>query len=89
SACKEVARRIQTTDPITLNTVEDPESHPFIIEGEGANALKVYFESEENKKAYLEIDIEHRGQDMETNLNNPAKGRRSPMCQPSPFVHGD
>jgi hypothetical protein len=29
---------------ITLNTVEDPESHPFIIEGEGANALKVYFE---------------------------------------------
>lgn len=67
----EVARRIQTTDPITLNTVEDPESHPFIIEGEGANALQVYFESEENKKAYLEIEFEHRGQDMETNLNNP------------------
>ncbi|GMQ77126.1 MAG: hypothetical protein BMS9Abin01_2440 [Gammaproteobacteria bacterium] len=63
--------RIQTTDPITLNTVEDPENHPFIIEGEGENALKIYFETEENKKAYLDIDIEHPGEDFEVNLNNP------------------
>ncbi len=63
--------RIQTTDPITLNTVEDPEGHPFIIEGEGEKALKIYLESEENKKAYLDIEAEYAGQDFETNLNNP------------------
>ena len=63
--------RIRTTDPITLNTVEDPESYPFIIEGEGENAMKIYFESEENKKAYLHIEVEHPDEDFETNLNNP------------------
>jgi hypothetical protein len=42
-----------------------------IIEGEGKNALKIYFESEESKKAYLDIEVEHPGQDFETNLNNP------------------
>lgn len=64
--------RISTTDPITLHDVPHPEQHPFIVEGSGANALKIYFESEENKRAYLEIAVEHPGEDFETNLDNPA-----------------
>jgi hypothetical protein len=63
--------RISTTDPITLNDVPNPEKHPFVVEGEGENALKIYFESEETKKAYLEINVEHPGEDFTTNLNNP------------------
>lgn len=63
--------RISTTDPITLNDVPNPEKHPFIIEGKGENALKIYFESEETKKAYLEISVEHPSEDFKTNLNNP------------------
>lgn len=63
--------RISTTDPITLNDVSNPENHPFIVEGEGDNALKIYFESEDTKKAYLEINVEHPGKDFQTNLNNP------------------
>ncbi len=62
--------RVSTTDPITLHDVENPEEHPFIVEGEGDNALKIYFESEETKKAYEETAVEHPGDDFQTNLNN-------------------
>lgn len=44
---------IHTLDPITLNDVTDLENSPFVIEGEGTGALKIYFESEENKAEYL------------------------------------
>lgn len=62
---------VSTTDPITMHDVKDPESHPFIIEGEGDNALKIYFESEDTKREYLDISVEHPGSDFTTNLNNP------------------
>jgi hypothetical protein len=63
--------RVSTTDPITLHDVPNPEKHPFLIEGSGENALKIYFESEETKNAYLDIAVEHPGEDFTTNLNNP------------------
>lgn len=63
--------RVSTTDPITLQDVRDLDKAPYIIEGSGDNALKIYFESEENKKAYLGIDVEHPGENFQTNLDNP------------------
>ncbi len=63
--------RVTTTDPITGNDVRDPERHPFVIEGTGANALKIYFESDETKQIYLGIAVEHPGKDFTTNLDNP------------------
>ena len=45
---------VTTTDPITGTEVINPETHPFLIEGEGDYALKIHFESEATKKAYLE-----------------------------------
>jgi len=63
--------RITTTDPISGHDVKDPDKHPFVVEGAGDNALKIYFENEENKKAYLEIATEHPGEDFTTNLDNP------------------
>jgi hypothetical protein len=63
--------RTETTDPITGKTLKNPESHPFVIEGEGESALKIYFENEESKQAYLEIETEHPGEDFQTNLDNP------------------
>lgn len=50
--------KISTTDPITHNDVSDPEEHPFIIEGEGEDVVKIYFENEANKAIYLDIKIE-------------------------------
>ncbi|WP_455200862.1 hypothetical protein [Kaarinaea lacus] len=61
---------ISTTDPISLTDVQNPETHPFVVEGEGENALKIYFENEENKNIYLGIDVEHPGEDFENNLDN-------------------
>ena len=47
---------IHTLDPITLNDVTDLENAPYVVEGEGPGAIKIYFESEENKNEYLDID---------------------------------
>ena len=44
---------ISTTDPVTLHEITDLETHPFVIEGHGENMLKIYFESEETRRTYL------------------------------------
>jgi hypothetical protein len=59
---------VQTSDPITGNDVKDLEHAPFIIDGE----LKIYFESEDSKQTFVDIEVEHPGEDFETNLDNPA-----------------
>jgi hypothetical protein len=64
--------RVSTTDPISMNDVPNPGDHPFVIEGSGDSALKIYFENEDNRQAYLEIAVEHPGEDFSTNLDNPA-----------------
>ncbi len=46
-----------TLDPISMKEVTDLDNAPFVIEGEGDNALKIYFESEDNKQEYLEIPL--------------------------------
>ena len=63
---------VSTTDPVTGNDITEPEKHPYVIEGEGDNALKIYFESEQSKQAYLDLEVEHPGKDFTTNLDNPA-----------------
>ena len=63
--------RISTTDSISGADVKNTEKSPIVLEGKGENALKIYIENEENKKAYLEIQTEHPGEDFTTNLNNP------------------
>ncbi|MCW8955907.1 MAG: hypothetical protein OQL09_03420 [Gammaproteobacteria bacterium] len=48
---------VHTLDPITLNDVTDLEHAPYVIEGEGKGAIKIYFESEQNKREYLDLAI--------------------------------
>ena len=54
---------ISTLDPISMNDVTDLENAPYVIEGEGEGALKVYFESEDNRREYLNIPV-HGSEDM-------------------------
>ena len=49
--------RISTLDPISMNDVTDTNSAPFVIEGQGPNALKIYFENETNRAEYLDIPL--------------------------------
>ncbi len=48
--------RVTVTDPISGNDVKDVDNAPYFIEGKGDDALKIYFESEENKANYLEVE---------------------------------
>ena len=43
-----------TLDPISLNDVTDLENAPFVVEGTGNHTLKIYFESEANRREYLD-----------------------------------
>ncbi len=47
-----------TLDPISLNDVPDPENHPCVYEGDGDNGLEIYFETEENRQQYLNMEVE-------------------------------
>lgn len=47
--------RATTTDPMTGKDVICCKNAPFVIEGKGDDALKIYFESERNKREFLEI----------------------------------
>ena len=49
--------RNSTLDPLTLNYVTDLDNAPYIIDDEGPNGLKIYFENETNKAAYLTIPL--------------------------------
>ena len=49
---------ITTTDPITGENILNPEFKPYVVEGEGHLAIKIYFESEETRRAYLDIAVE-------------------------------
>ena len=46
---------VLVTDPITNNMVTKPSKHPYIIQGNGRNTTKIYFESEKNKERYLRL----------------------------------
>ena len=45
---------VTTIDPVTGNKVTDLDQHPFIIEGQGVAAMKIYFESEDTRQVYLQ-----------------------------------
>ena len=49
---------ITTTDPITGEHLQNVQSKPYVIEGDGRLAVKIYFESEETRRTYLQ---QHHG----------------------------
>lgn len=51
-----------TTDPISLNEVDHPESRPCVYEGDGDDGLEIYFENETNRDKFLAWQYE---QDMD------------------------
>lgn len=47
-----------TTDPISMHDVSNPEQHPCVFEGEGDNGIEIFFENEDNRQEYLNMDRE-------------------------------
>lgn len=52
--------RIETTDPITGKSLSRLDNMPFVIEEIEDDSLVIYFESECNRKLYLQNPAEHR-----------------------------
>ena len=51
----EPEHRINTIDPMSGNDIEDAANHPSLEDGD----LTMYFESEDTKRAYLKMPINH------------------------------
>lgn len=64
-------RKICTTDPISLGDIPDTRGKPYLVEGDTENNVVIYFESEENKRQYLAIPVEHPCSEIRLNLDNP------------------
>ncbi|MDH3527329.1 MAG: hypothetical protein OEN52_10950 [Gammaproteobacteria bacterium] len=62
---------ITSTEPISGKDLGNVEIKPFVIEGKGHLAIKVYFESKQTRRRYLDIEVENPGQDLRYNLDNP------------------
>ena len=45
---------ITTTDPVTGEHLHNLENKPYIVEGEGRLTIKIYFESEESRRRYIQ-----------------------------------
>jgi hypothetical protein len=71
--------RVTTLDPISLEDVTDLENAPFLVEGEGEGAIRIYFRSEENRQEYL--DMEMHGAD-----NSPGLKRLYDAAADSPIT---
>ena len=62
--------RIETTDPISGRDITDLEGKPYVVDAGPEQELIIYFESEETKRQFLEIPVEHPI-DHHVNLDNP------------------
>jgi len=62
--------RIETTDPIPRRDIRDLEGKPYVVEAGPEEDLVIYFESEETKRQFLDIPVEHPI-DHHVNLDNP------------------
>ncbi|MEW8626839.1 MAG: hypothetical protein AB2551_13870 [Candidatus Thiodiazotropha sp.] len=47
-----------TMDPITLRDVTNLDDHPCLYEGDGENGVEIYFENEETKRLYMDMELE-------------------------------
>ena len=45
---------ITTTDPITGEHLHNLDYKPFVVEGKGGIAIKIYFESVESRRRYIQ-----------------------------------
>lgn len=55
--------RTTTTYPVTGNEVTGTEKAPFVVEGEGEDALKIYFETEASRQDYLDFSAKSASTD--------------------------
>jgi len=63
--------RIEATDPITGKPIKQLMNMPYVIESSNKDDLIIYFESEKNRKLYLENPEKHQLQHYNTHPGSP------------------
>ena len=58
------------TDPISGRLVNTEMKRFWVMEGDGCHDFTIYFESEENKSAYLAVAVERDEGSVRVNLEN-------------------
>jgi len=61
-----------STDPISLKDLPDVTGLPSNIDVGAETSVTVYFESEANRRAFMDIPVEHPTGELSVNLDNPA-----------------
>lgn len=59
------------TDPISGNDLSSIAGLPSVTHRSDETSLTIYFESENNRHAYLEMPVEHPISELSVNLDNP------------------
>jgi hypothetical protein len=59
------------TDPISGKDLSNITSLPCVTHRSDETSLTIYFESENNRHAYLEVPVEHPISELSVNLDNP------------------
>ncbi len=59
------------TDPISGKDFFDVAERPYVRHRSDETSLTIYFESENNRRAYLELPVEHPTSELSVNLDNP------------------
>jgi hypothetical protein len=49
--------QLQKIDPVSLQRVAELDKAPCLEIGEGEHVIKLYFQSEVNKKVFMEMDV--------------------------------
>ncbi len=59
------------TDPISGKDLFDVVDRPYVTHRSDETSLTIYFESENNRRTYLEVPVEHPTSELSVNLDNP------------------
>jgi hypothetical protein len=59
------------TDPISGKDLFDAAVRPYVMHKSDESSLTIYFESEKNRRTYLEVPVEHPTSEISVNLDNP------------------
>lgn len=62
---------VSRTDPISLKDLGNSEGLPYLVDQDTENRITIYFESEANRDAFLDIPVEHPISELSVNLDNP------------------
>jgi hypothetical protein len=59
------------TDPISSQDLSNVAGLPYVSHRSDETSVTIYFESENNRQAYLEMPVEHPTSEHSVNLDNP------------------